>query len=52
MMKNNPIFQLLAIDYISATPKYLQLANGVIKAIGEGKLAKDDLVPSKKPLSS
>lgn len=51
MMKNNPIFQLLAIDYISATPKYLQLANGVIKAIGEGKLVKDDLLPSINELS-
>lgn len=50
-MKKNPIFQSLTIDYISATPKYLQLANGIIKAIGEGRLVKDDLLPSINELS-
>lgn len=50
-MKRNPIFQTLAMDYISATPKYLQLANGIIKAIGEGKLVKDDVLPSINELS-
>jgi DNA-binding transcriptional regulator YhcF (GntR family) len=51
MPKKNPIFQYLTIDYYSATPKYLQLANSIIKMIGEGKLAKDDLLPSINELS-
>ncbi len=50
-MKHNSIFQAIAIDYISATPKYLQLANGIVKAIGEGKLRKDDMLPSINELS-
>lgn len=50
-MKKNPLFQTLTIDYISATPKYLQLANGITKAIGEGKLEKDDILPSINELS-
>jgi len=44
--KKNSIFQHLFIDYILATPKYLQLANSIIKAIGEGKIQKDELLPS------
>jgi len=51
MVKKNPIFQYLVIDYYSATPKYLQLANSIIKMIGEGKLVKDDLLPSINELS-
>lgn len=39
------------IDYYSATPKYLQLANSIIKAIGEGKIKKDELLPSINELS-
>lgn len=45
-MKNNNIFQYLSIDYFSATPKYIQLANSITKAIAEGKIAKDELLPS------
>ena len=45
-MKKDTIFQHLFIDYYSATPKYLQLANSIIKAIGEGKIQKDELLPS------
>ena len=45
-MKNNNIFQYLSIDYYSATPKYLQLANSISKAIGEGKIEKDEVLPS------
>ncbi len=50
-MKKNPLFQEIAIDYISATPKYLQLANGIIKAIGDKILRKDDMLPSINELS-
>lgn len=50
-MKKNPVFQHLLIDFLSATPKYLQLANSIIKAIGERKLVKDDLLPSINELS-
>ena len=45
------IFQHLLIDYYSATPKYLQLANAIIKAIGEGKIKKDEILPSINELS-
>lgn len=50
-MKRNPIFQYLFIDYYSATPKYLQLANSIIKAIGDGKIHKDEILPSINELS-
>ena len=50
-MKKDSIFQHLFIDYYSATPKYLQLANSIIKAIGEGKILKDELLPSINELS-
>lgn len=49
-MKKN-VFQYLSIDYFSATPKYLQLANSIIKAIGDGKIRKDELLPSINELS-
>jgi DNA-binding transcriptional regulator YhcF (GntR family) len=45
-MKKSSIFKYLMIDYLSATPKYLQLANSLTKAIGEGKIAKDEVLPS------
>jgi len=50
-MKKNPIFQYLLIDYYSATPKYLQLANAIIKAISERKIEKDEVLPSINELS-
>ncbi len=51
IMKKNVLFQYLNIDYLSATPKYMQLANSVIKAITEEKIGKDDLLPSINELS-
>lgn len=51
MMKKPIIYQYLHFDYYSATPKYLQLANSVIKAISEGKINKDDSLPSINELS-
>jgi DNA-binding transcriptional regulator YhcF (GntR family) len=50
-MKKKSVFQHLFIDYYSATPKYLQLANSIIKAIGDGKIQKDELLPSINELS-
>lgn len=50
-MKKPAIFQYLYIDYYSATPKYLQLAHCIIKAIGEGALKESDLLPSINELS-
>ena len=50
-MKQPAIFQHLLIDYHSATPKYLQLANCIIKAIGEGILKENDVLPSINELS-
>jgi DNA-binding transcriptional regulator YhcF (GntR family) len=50
-MKKNPIFQYLSIDYFSATPKYLQLANAIIKAISDGKIEKEEVLPSINELS-
>ena len=51
IMKKNSVFQHLFIDYYSATPKYLQLANSIIKAIGDGKIKKDEILPSINELS-
>lgn len=50
-MKKNSIFQHLFIDYYSATPKYLQLANTIIKSIEDGKIKKDEILPSINELS-
>jgi DNA-binding transcriptional regulator YhcF (GntR family) len=50
-MKKNVLFEYINIDYLSATPKYMQLANSVIKAIHEEKIGKDDLLPSINELS-
>jgi DNA-binding transcriptional regulator YhcF (GntR family) len=50
-MKKSILFQYINIDYLSATPKYMQLANSVIKAISEEKIGKDDLLPSINELS-
>lgn len=50
-MKNNLIFKYLFIDYYSGTPKYLQLANSIIKAISDGKIEKDEILPSINELS-
>ena len=50
-MKQPLIFKHLFIDYYSATPKYLQLANSIVKAIGEGILKENDTLPSINELS-
>jgi DNA-binding transcriptional regulator YhcF (GntR family) len=50
-MKQPAIFKHLFIDYYSATPKYLQLANCINKAILEGILKENDVLPSINELS-
>lgn len=50
-MKRASILQHLYIDYYSATPKYLQLANCIINAINDHKINKDEILPSINELS-
>ncbi len=50
-MKQVSIFQHLFIDFYSATPKYLQLANSIMNAITTGKIKKDEILPSINELS-
>lgn len=50
-MINSPFYKLIYFDELSATPKYQQLVNSVIKAIAIEKLQKDDLLPSINELS-
>jgi DNA-binding transcriptional regulator YhcF (GntR family) len=45
-MKFANFYKAVQIDELSATPKYLQLANAIISAIEEGQLMKDELLPS------
>lgn len=45
-MKFANFYNAVQIDDLSATPKYLQLANAIIAAIEEGILQKDELLPS------
>ena len=50
-MKSAPFYKLIYFDEFSATPKYQQLANSIIKAIENGKLQVDDMLPSINELS-
>jgi DNA-binding transcriptional regulator YhcF (GntR family) len=50
-MKKNILYAHIHIDYLSSTPKYMQLANSVISAIASEKIAKDDQLPSINELS-
>jgi DNA-binding transcriptional regulator YhcF (GntR family) len=45
-MKSYPFYKLIYFDEFSATPKYQQLANSIIKGIEDGKLQTDDVLPS------
>jgi len=51
MKPSSSIWKLIDIDIYSATPKYLQLANSIIKAIGEQKVMANDILPSINELS-
>lgn len=50
-MKSTPVYKLIYFDEFSATPKYQQLANSIIKAIENGKLQANDVLPSINDLS-
>lgn len=50
-MITSPFYKLIYFDEFSATPKYQQLANSIIKAIENGKLQTDDVLPSINELS-
>ena len=50
-MKQPAIYKYLLFDFYSATPKYLQLANCIIKAITDGVLKENDILPSINELS-
>lgn len=50
-MSSENIYRLISFDEYSATPKYLQLTNCVVKAVQEGKLQKDYVLPSINDLS-
>jgi DNA-binding transcriptional regulator YhcF (GntR family) len=39
-------FKFIDIDILSVTPKYLQIANSIIKAVSTGKLQDNDILPS------
>mgnify|MGYP001550388521 FL=1 len=39
-------FKFIDIDILSVTPKYLQIANSIIKAVTNGKLQDNDILPS------
>jgi len=45
-MKSKKILDLILVDEFSATPKYLQLAYSILKALEEGKIKKNDILPS------
>lgn len=47
----SPFYKLIYFDEFSATPKYQQLANSIVKAIEDGKLQVDDMLPSINELS-
>ena len=51
LMASKNIYTLIKIDEQSITPKYLQLTNSVLKAIEEGELEKNYLLPSINELS-
>lgn len=50
-MKTSPFHKLIYFDEFSVTPKYQQLANSIVKAIEDGKLQVDDMLPSINELS-
>lgn len=50
-MKRPSIFDSIIVDEYSATPKYLQLTNSILKGISNGKIKKNDRLPSINELS-
>ena len=50
-MKPTGIYDIIRIDAFSATPKYQQLINAVLKGIEQGRLQQQDILPSINDLS-
>lgn len=50
-MKHAAFFELIKVDEYSATPKYLQLTNAILKAVEQGKLKQKQPLPSINELS-
>ena len=50
-MASENIYRIIKIDEDSITPKYVQLANSILKAIAQGKLEKNYQLPSINELS-
>lgn len=46
------LYKLIQIDNLSATPKYMQIVNSVVKAINTGKIQDDDMLPSINDMSN
>jgi DNA-binding transcriptional regulator YhcF (GntR family) len=44
--------KIINLDEYSVTPKYLQISNAILKGIGDGKIEKDDVLPSINDLST
>ena len=45
-MAQHDFFKHIEIDIFSATPKYMQLAQSIIRAVGQGKIEKGEVMPS------
>src|SRR6478609_5593427 len=50
-MTRTSTLSYIQLDDHSATPKYQQLANSIIRAVQSGELQKDDVLPSINELS-
>ena len=50
-MESKNIYSLIKFDDYSVTPKYLQLANSILKGIEDGNIEKDYILPSINNLS-
>ncbi|MBD0365170.1 MAG: GntR family transcriptional regulator [Flavisolibacter sp.] len=50
-MPTENIYRVIHFDEYSATPKYLQLTNCILKAVQEGRIQKDYVLPSINDLS-
>lgn len=46
MMEQQNIFDLISVDGLSLTPKYIQLANSIHDAVATGKIKKNRVLPS------
>ena len=51
MIKEYPIIDEINIDNLSATPKYMQVAKAILKAVYEERIKKNETLPSINELS-